>query len=143
MRKIPEKERLIGIYSERYEALHETGGIVNGDGGYNRMSQEDRFRAYCCQEVWTRTRFAETDRLLQFAKAVWATSDINLSLDDPVMAKAFERYKADPRAHSASRNLSYPENRKNYIDIPCPQCGKLTTDAYHLHCKICRAKIRT
>lgn len=143
MRKVPEKEALIEIYSERYDALLEAGAIESSSGGYNRLKAEGRFRVYCCQRVWSSMRFSETDRLLQFAKAISATSDDNLSLDDLDMAGAFEQYKIHPR-NTVSHNLyaTKPRSRKDYSGLPCPTCGIILEYYKYKHCDACRAKAR-
>jgi len=142
-RDAAEKEERIQIYTERYDVLLEALGLNNATGGYSKLTVEDKFRVFCCQEVWSRTRCAEVDRLLQFAKAVWATSDDHLRLDDPVMAKAFERYKADPRGHRPTRNLtSGYRNRKNYRGLPCVRCGERLRAYKYKTCIRCRAIIR-
>jgi len=100
-------------YAKRYEALFGSG-IVNDHVGRHSVVAEDRFRVYCFQKVWSTLKHTYTDRSLQFAVALLTTSDDNLKLDDPIMARVYEEWKTHERGLRASRKLglTYRELRK-------------------------------
>ena len=117
-----DKEHNILVYTAQYEALLAAGAIEDGSGSYYKFTAEDRFRVWCLQEVWSRIRFAETDRRLHFAKAIRATADDHLSLDDPIMAREFEDFKKHKYGYRSSRRLA--GDRRDYLGHPCNVCGE-------------------
>ena len=123
-----EREARVVAYCDEYDAITVSGELTwHWDVGVWRPSVEDRFRVSCFNKVWSHIRFAETDRLIQFAKALMVTSDLNLRLDDPIMGKAFDEYKGWKRGPRPTRRLTPAlEPECKYRDKegkPCPVEG--------------------